>query len=142
MLKKLFPVEKWKSEHHYWILRIWINQGTNLRLNWQFWFFGPNLLQKSIWLKIGKSEQLMNSPYSKFLVPSFSFKDKASASRVKFAPKRCFQSKIEKVNSTTELHIFKLVLVPNFSLNRQFSFFWTNLPKKVFSVKNWKSEHH
>ena len=51
----------------------------------------------------------------------------------KFAQKGYFQSKTEKVNSTTEFCIFKLVLVPNFSLNWQFWFFWPDLPKKGFS---------
>ena len=35
-----------------------------------------------------------------------------------------------------------LVLVPNFSLNWQFWFFGPKWPKKVFPVKNWKSERH
>ena len=39
-----------------------------------------------------------------------------------------------------ELHIFKLVLVPNFRFNWQFRFFWPDLPKKGFSglkQKKW-----
>ena len=78
----MFPIQNRKSEHHHWILHIWINLGTkihpkqtilisrnkfvqkrcskemnaiikfyifelvwitNFSLNWQFWFFGPNL---------------------------------------------------------------------------------------------------
>ena len=58
----------------------------------------------------------------------------ASASRIKFVRKGYFQSKKEKVNSTTEFHIFKLV----FSLKWQFYFFWANLSKKVFQSKTEK----
>ena len=36
----------------------------------------------------------------------------------------------------------KLVFVSNFTLNKQFWYFGSNLPKKVFPVKNWKSEHN
>ena len=39
------------------------------------------------------------------------------------------------------LHI-QIGLVRNFSSNWQFWFFESNLPKKVFPVKNKKSEHH
>ena len=39
------------------------------------------------------------------------------------------------------LHI-QISLVQNFSSNWQFWFFGPNLPKKVFPVKNRKSEHH
>ena len=39
------------------------------------------------------------------------------------------------------LHI-QISLVRNFSSNWQFWFFGPNLPKKVFPVKNRKSEHH
>ena len=42
----------------------------------------------------------------------------------------------EKVNIIIEFRIFKSVLVPNFSLNWQFSFFWPDLPKKGFSGLN------
>ena len=58
----------------------------------------------------------------------------------KFAQERYLWSKAEKVNIIIEFCIFKLVLVPNFSLNWQFWFFWPDLPKKGFSglkQKNW-----
>ena len=51
----------------------------------------------------------------------------------KFAQKVCFPPKTEKVNTTIEFYIFKLVKVPNFSLNWQFWFFGPNLPKKGVS---------
>ena len=47
--------------------------------------------------------------------------------------------KNRKMNITIELCIFKLVYVPNFSLNLQFSFFGPNLPKKdISSLKQKK----
>ena len=46
----------------------------------------------------------------------------------KFIQKGYFWSKTE--NITTEFCIFELVWVPNFSLDQQFSFFGSNLPKK------------
>ena len=51
----------------------------------------------------------------------------------KFAQDRYLWSKTEKVNIIIEFRVFKLVLVPNFSLNWQFGFFWPDLPKKSFS---------
>ena len=58
----------------------------------------------------------------------------------KFAQERYLWSKTEKVNIIIEFRIFKLVLVPNFSLNWQFWFFWPDLSKKGFSglkQKKW-----
>ena len=49
-------------------------------------------------------------------------------------------SKTEKVNIIIESGIFKLVLIPNLSLNLQFWFFWPDLRKKGFSglkQKKW-----
>ena len=57
-------------------------------------------------------------------------------------PKGYFQSKTENVNTTIEFCIFKLVWVPNFSLNWQFWFFRPNLPKKGVSCLKQKSENH
>ena len=56
----------------------------------------------------------------------------------KFAQKGCFWSKAEKVNTTTEFCIFKLVLMPNLSLNWQFWFFGPNLPKKGITSRKQK----
>ena len=55
-------------------------------------------------------------------------------------PKRYIQSKTKKVNIIIEFWIFKLILVPNFTLNWQFWFFWPDLPKNAFSdlkQKKW-----
>ena len=50
----------------------------------------------------------------------------------KFAQKRCFRSKTEKVNIAIEFYIFKLVYVTNSDFLEQVC------PKKVFPVKNGK----
>ena len=47
--------------------------------------------------------------------------------------------------STTDFYIIQHIqisLVRNFSSNWQFWFFGPNSLKKVFPIKNWKSEHH
>ena len=58
----------------------------------------------------------------------------------KFAQERYLWSKTEKLNIIIEFCLFKLVLVPNFSLNWQFWFFWPDLPRSGFSglkQKKW-----
>ena len=55
-------------------------------------------------------------------------------------PKRYFRSKTENMNVIITFRLFKLVLVPNFSLNWWLLFFWLDLPKKSFSglkQKKW-----
>ena len=47
----------------------------------------------------------------------------------KFAEKGCFRSKTEKVNTTIEFCMLKLVYAPNFTLNLQFWFFGPSLQK-------------
>ena len=51
----------------------------------------------------------------------------------KFTQEKYWSSKTEKVYITIESCIFRLVLVPNSSLNWQFWFFLSDLPKKGFS---------
>ena len=55
--------------------------------------------------------------------------------------KRVLPNKNEKVSTTNEFCIFKLVLAPNFTLN-SFEFYDQMFPKMVFLVQNWKSSHH
>ena len=43
VFKKGISSQKWKSEHHHWILIIELVQVPNFSLNWRFWFFGPYL---------------------------------------------------------------------------------------------------
>ena len=57
--------------------------------------------------------------------------------------KGCFRYKTEKVNTTTEFHIFELVQAPNFNLNWQLWFFGPNLPNDVvFGLKEKKWTPH
>ena len=56
----------------------------------------------------------------------------------KFVQKECFRSKTEKMNRAIAFCIVELAELPNFSLNWQFWFFWPNLPKREFQVKNRK----
>ena len=45
----VFLAENVKSKHyHHWILHIRISIAIKFPLNWQLWFFGPNLPKKSI----------------------------------------------------------------------------------------------
>ena len=56
----------------------------------------------------------------------------------KFDQKGYFQLKTEKVNTTIEFCIFKLVWVPSFSWNWQFWFLDQICPKRAFAVGNRK----
>ena len=84
---------------------------------------------------------LLKCAYSNWSTTKFHLNPKILIFWIKFTQKVYFQSKTEKVNSSIEFCIFELVYEPNFSLNLQFSFFILNLPKKVFLVKNGKSEY-
>ena len=46
MQKKVFPVEKRKSELHHGLLHIWISLGTKFELKLIILRFGPNLPKK------------------------------------------------------------------------------------------------
>ena len=104
----VFPVKNKRSECSHWI-----SLGTKFQHKPKIHQISP----KRVYLV--KSEQLL---IKRFLDQIF--------------PKRVFPFKNRKVNSTTEFCIFKLVLVPNFSLNWQFWFFGPNLPKK--GISGWK----
>ena len=132
-MPKNYFVKKWKSEHHYWILRIWISQGTKFHLKLTIFIFWTKFTQRNL-VKIGK--KWTSYEFYIFQISRY----QTSASRIKFAPKGYFQSKTEKVNSTTKFCIFKLVLVPNFGLNLKFWFSGPNLSKRVFPIeirKKW-----
>ena len=132
----------------------------NFILNWQFWFFGPNLPKKGIYnLKQKKLKPPLNSAYSnqsryqisaltdnvdqtltklaqKGYFPhektehhhlilhirispgnQFYFNMTILIFWIKFDQKEYFQLEAAKVSITIEFWIFKLVQVPNFSLN-------------------------
>ena len=56
--------------------------------------------------------------------------------------KEYFQSIKEKANTTMELNIFDLFLVPNFSLSKLLWIFELDFPKKGNSYLKKKREHH
>ena len=58
-----------------------------------------------------------------------------------FAKKEYFRSKIEKWKSTAEFCIFELDLVPNSSLSWELCFLEQIFQKRLFTVKNGKSDH-
>ena len=69
----------------------------------------------------------------KFLFEQLEFLDQ-------ICPGKIFIAKIKKVNMVIEFRLFNLALAPNFRLNWQLWFFWTDLPKKGFSClkqKKW-----
>ena len=70
--KGVFPVESGKSEQRDWILHIRIRVATNLALNWQFWFFGPNVPKKGTFGRKQKSVSL------KFIIKTVSLNSKYS----------------------------------------------------------------
>ena len=48
LLKKVFPFENWKKEHHHWIQHLLICLCNTFFLDWQFWFYGPNFSKEGI----------------------------------------------------------------------------------------------
>ena len=85
-----------------------------------------------------KSTVLMTAAYFKVSTAVRSHRDNNRASFTFVYQKGCFQYKTEKVNTTIEFRIFKLVYVLNFSLNWLFWFFGPNLPKKCFRSETEK----
>ena len=127
---------KQKNSKHHWILHIRISLSTKFQFKLKFLFFEPNSPKKGAsHPKQKKWTPPLNSAYSKFQLKLIIF-----IFWTKFAPKRCFRSKTENVNTTIEFCIFELVYVLTFSLNWQFWFFLSNLPEKgVFPSKTEKS---
>ena len=143
MPNKVFPVNNWKIKHPYWILHIWISLGTKFQFKLTILFFWPNLQNKVLPINNWK----IDHPYwvLHFWISAgtkFQLKLTILIFWTKFAQKGYFQSKSEKMNTTNKFCIFKSVYIPNFSLNWQFYFFWPDLPKKLFPIEKWKSEHH
>ena len=106
---KVLPINNWKIDHPYWVLHFWISAGTKFQLKLTILIFWTKFTPKEYLAKIGK-----NGTTYKFCIFQIS-PNQISTARMKFTPKGYFQSKTEKVNSTTKFRIFKLVLVPNFS---------------------------
>ena len=108
-------------------------------LNWQLQFFGPNLPKRvALFSQNRHHHWILHIRIS--LCIKFHFEQTTLRFWTRFAQERYLWSKTEKMNIIIEFCLFKLVLVPNFSLNWQFGFFWPDLPKKSFSglkLKKW-----
>ena len=105
----------------------------------------PNLPKKRIHgQKQKKWMSSLNSTYSNYFWYQISAYTDNFDFLTRFTKKGFFWSKTEKVNTIYFLQILRIqiILVQNFSSNWQFWFFGSNLPKKVFPVKNRKNEHH
>ena len=137
----MLPVEniiKWTSHR---ILRIRISLGSRFQLQQTiliFWNRFP--IKRILPFKNRKSEHhhwilhiwVGLSTKSQLKLKIFIF-------WTKFAQKGYFQSKADAMNISIEFCIFKLVQVPNFTLNGQFWFFGTNFPTKWNSNQKQKS---
>ena len=99
----------------------------NFSLNWQYWFFGPNLQKRVFPVKNRKNKHhrwILHIRIS--LDANFQFK----LTTLIFWTKLSQKGWMNKMNITIEFCILQLVLVPNFSLNWQFWYSGPNWPKK------------
>ena len=99
--KKGFPClkqKKWTQHIFYIILHIQISLERNFSSNWQFWIFGPNLPKKVFLVKKWNSEHHHWVPHIEIsLSTKFLLKLIILIFLTRFAPKRLFWSRIEKV---------------------------------------------
>ena len=137
--KVYFRTKSEKSEHRYWVLHIQISPSTNFQLK---------LIIEILWTKFAQVGvaifSLKHNRHHHWILHirislciKFHFEQTILNFWTKFTQERYLCSKTEKVN-IIEFRIFKLVLVPSFSLNWQCWFFWLDLPKKGFSVLKQK----
>ena len=107
-------------------------------------FFGPSWLAKGSYFqsktdKIDRHHHWILHIWIRFCI-KFHFEQTILNFWTKFTQEKYWSSKTEKVNITSESWIFRLVLIPNSSLNWQFWYFWSDLPKRGFSglkQKKW-----
>ena len=109
--------------------------GTKFQLKLTILIFWANFRQKKVFPAQNRKSEHHHwvLPIQISLRTKFHFKQTVLSCGTKFAQKECFWSETEKMNMTIEFCMFKLVSVPNFSLNWQFWFFGPNLPKKSIS---------
>ena len=138
--KVYFRTKSEKSEHRYWVLHIQISPSTNFQLK---------LIIEILWTKFAQVGvaifSLKHNRHHHWILHirislyiKFHFQQTILNFWNKFAQERYLWSKTEKLNIIIEFRLFKLVLVPNFSLNWQFWFFWLHLPKGLFWSKREK----
>ena len=139
--KFISSLKQKKSEHHHWILHIWINWSNKYQLKLTILIFWSNLSPKGYFLS--KTEKSDHHYWILHILISvgtkFQLKLAILTFSTKITQKGYFQCKVENVNTTIESYMFNLVWAPNFSLNWQLWFFEPNLPKKsIFSLKQKK----
>ena len=143
MWKKIFPVENRKSKLTIEFCELELVKVPNFILNWQFWLFGPDFPKKGNFGRKQKLASPLNCAYSNYTRYHLSAQtDNFDFFEPNLPQKGYFRSKMEKVKTTIEFCIFKLVQVPSFNSNWQFWFFWPNLPKKGCfwsKTKKWTS---
>ena len=116
-----------------------------MSFNKQFWFL-EQISKRSI-LPVENTKK-MNITIESFILElvwstNFQLKLTIAIFWTKFAQEKYLWSKTEKVNIIIEFRLFKLVSWYQISaLTDNFDFFDQICPKKVFLVKNRKSEHH
>ena len=124
-----------------YILQMWYFLGTKFDLKQRTLNFRTNFSTKKYFRSKKKAEhhyQILNIRIS--LGNKFHLRQTVFAFWTKFSQKGYFRSKTEKVIITIKFRIFRLYLLLNFSLNKQFQFYGSNLPKKVTSTIKQKKE--
>ena len=113
---------------------MWISQGTKFQLKLTILTFWTKLTQKEYtYSKLEKSEQLMNSAYSKFL------RYQTSDSMIKFAPKKVFPVKNRKIEQHHWILHIQISLGTKFELKLTILISWTKFaPKAYFQSKSGK----
>ena len=152
--QKRYSQPKQKSKQHHWILQILISLGTKFHFKQKVLNFGTKFVQKVFTFSVldrkysfwGNSvEKIKSVSLSWNLVPKLIYESRYQwwCSLFGFWTwKYISGQKPKKVNITIELYIFKLVYVPNSTLNKQFWLLRPNLPKRGVSGlkrKKWTS---
>ena len=137
----------WTPHTFYIILHIQISLVQNFSSNRQFLFSGSNLHKKVFLVKNYEKVNIIIG-FHIFKLVSWYPNSALTNNFWLFSPDLCKKGFSGLKQKKWTSHIFYIILhiqislVRNFSSNWQFLFFGPNLPKKVFPVKNRKSEHN
>ena len=111
-------------------------------LNVQFWLFGPYLRKKNISCP---EQKKCTSPSSSAYLTSSRHHVSSSTDNFRLfernLPKLRIFGRNQKIKHYNGIRTFKLVRMPSFTLNRQFSFFGPNFYKKGILSPEEKIEH-
>ena len=129
--EQVFLIKTRKSDYLHWILNIQISWSTKFQFKLTILIYWTKFAKKE---HFGWKQRKWTSPLSSACSLTISIFG------TKFPQKWHFWLKIEKVNITMEFCIFKLVKVPNFSLNWKFWLSRPNLHKTRISSWNWKKQ--